>query len=619
MPCNHYLQKPKIPEMSTNLHRPSSDPDQQILYGLVGSPGIVIGQVVVISRHPEQTQRHTLPNDQVAAELLRFQEAVARVENELIALRSQFSTDLAEALSILDSHLLMVRDTVILDGTLTLIKQKRINAEWALSRILAEIRDKFEHIRDPYIKDRFSDIQYVVSRIFNQLSGRQEDLLGALDEPVIVVSDDFSPEDTIRMPAKNILGFLTEKGGITSHTSIVARSLDLPAVVGLEKVTSRCVTGDTVILDGFSGRVYLSPTLDQQTQYLEYKRQHRVFSDELAGYIHRTSETVDGLQVRLSANIEVLEELKTVQKYGAEGIGLFRSEFDFFQYKDPPDEQQLYKHYSEVLVRLAPAPVTIRTLDVGGDKFASRLTGSDLHFECERNPALGLRSIRFSLKKPDLLKMQLRAMLRASVHGRLRILLPMISSFDELRKVRKMLSNIMEDLDAAGIAFEQNVEVGIMIEVPSAVVMADTLAAEADFFSIGTNDLIQYSLAIDRANEYVAHMYEPLHPAVLRLIKQTVDAGHNQGIEVAICGEMAGDVVTAPVLLGLGVDELSMRPSAIPHVKRLLRHSCSRQLQEIGRQVLKCADGVDVRNLLTRYLPTYYPEEFGNQCRNVTS
>ncbi len=600
-------------------HKPSAVHDQQTLYGLCGSPGIVVGKVVVVHHHPEKTRRYTLQTDELPAEVERFQAAVTRAEKELLELKNQFSKGFAEALSILDSHIQMVQDAMIIEGTITLIEQDGLNAEWALSHILGDIRAKFDRIQDVYIKDRFADIEYVVSLIFGQLAGQQQDLLSATDKPVIVVSDDFSPEDTLRMQANNVLGFLTEKGGLTSHTSIVARSLGLPAVVGLDKITSKCTTGETVILDGFSGRVYLSPTRDQQKQFSEYRRQHRVFSDELAGYIHLASETLDGLRIRLSANIEVLHEMQAVQKYGAEGIGLFRSEFDYFQQAEPPDEHSLCAGYSKLLAGLAPDPVTIRTLDVGGDKFAARIRNSDLSLEYERNPALGLRSIRFSLKEPELLMTQLRAMLRASVHGRLRLLLPMISSFNELRQVKHLLQEVMAGLERANIPFDPDVEIGIMIEVPSAVVMADTLAAEVDFFSIGTNDLIQYSLAIDRGNESVAHMYEPLHPAVLRMISQTVSAGHAQGIEVAICGEMAGDVVTAPVLLGLGVDELSMRPSAIPHVKRLLRHSCSRQLAELGVLALKCADGVEVRNLLTRYLPTYYPEEFGDQCRNVNS
>ncbi len=587
--------------------------EQQTLYGISGSPGIVVGKILVLSHQREQYGRYTLDTDRVEAEVERFRAAVTRTEEELTGLRRQCEEDLADTLSIIDSHILMVRDRMILDRTITLIREQQINAEWALSKALGLIKKKFDTIADSYIRDRFADIKYVVDRLSGQLSGRRQELLSEAAGPVILVSDDFSPEDTLRMQSKEVLGFLTEKGGVTSHTAIVARSLGVPAVLGLENITRICTTGDTVILDGFSGRVYLSPSPDQQRQYLEYDRQHRAFSDELAWYIHLSSETVDGLRVRLSANIERLTELQTVHQYGAEGIGLFRSEFDYFHQDRIPDEDTLYATYRDLLAGIAPAPVTIRTLDVGGDKFAAYLRKSGLDPDLERNPALGLRSIRFSLRESNLFITQLRAMLRASCFGRLRILLPMISSLSELQRVRSMLNAIMEDLHQEEIAFNPAVEVGIMIEVPSAVVMADTLAAEVDFFSIGTNDLIQYSLAIDRGNEYVAHMYEPLHPAVLRMISQAVDAAHQQGIEVALCGEMAGDVVTAPVLLGLGIDELSMRPSAIPHVKRLLRHSCFRQLRDLGEKVLKCGDGGEVRNLLTSYLPEYYPVEFAER------
>jgi phosphotransferase system enzyme I (PtsI) len=587
--------------------------EQQTLYGISGSPGIVVGKILVLDHQLEQYGRYTLDPQQVEGEVERFRAAVNRTEEELAGLRRQCEEDLADTLSIIDSHILMIRDRMILERTITLIRERQINAEWALSLALGMIKKKFDTIADGYIRDRFADIKYVADRISGQLSGRRQELFFNDTEQVILVSHDFSPEDTLQMQSKKVLGFLTEKGGVTSHTAIVARSLGVPAVLGLEKVTSICKTGDTVILDGFSGRVYLSPTPDQQRQYLEYDRQHRAFSDELAWYVHLSSETVDGLHVRLSANIEMVTELQTVHQYGAEGIGLFRSEFDYFHQGRIPDEDTLFATYRDLLAGIAPAPVTIRTLDVGGDKFAAHLQKSGLRLDLQRNPALGLRSIRFSLRESNLFITQLRAMLRASCYGRLRILLPMISSLSELQRVRSMLNAIMKDLQQEDISFNPGVEVGIMIEVPSAVVMADTLAAEVDFFSIGTNDLIQYSLAIDRGNEYVAHMYEPLHPAVLRMISQAADAAHQQGIEVALCGEMAGDVVTAPVLLGLGIDELSMRPSAIPHVKRLLRNSCFRQLTDLGEKVLKCGDGGDVRNLLTSYLPKYYPVEFAQR------
>jgi len=587
--------------------------EPRTLYGIGASPGIVTARVLVVKRRTYRAGWYRIPDSQVEQEVRRFLEATNRAEKELEAMRTTLADDLADALSIIDSHLLMLRDRMIIGRTVEIIREKAINAEWALAQALGRLKKSFEAIDDPYIRQRYADVKYVADRVFGLLSGRQQDQPAGDGERVIVVGHDFSPEDTLRMRRENLLGFVTEKGGMTSHTAIVARSLGLPAVVGLENVTNICASGDLVILDGFSGRLYLHPSPDQVAQYREYARQHRSFSEDLALYIHLVSETPDGYRVRLAGNIEMKEEAQTVLRYGGEGIGLFRSEFDYFNREQVPDEDMLTRTYSDLLATLAPMPVTIRTLDVGGDKFFDHLPETNIRLDQERNPALGLRSIRYSLREPALFKTQLRAMLRASVHGRLRILLPMIGSLSELHRVKGILRQVQEGLLRDGVPFDQGVEIGVMIEVPSAVVMADALAAEVDFFSIGTNDLIQYSLAIDRGNQYVAHMYEPFHPAVLRMIAQTVQAGHGQGIEVCMCGEMAGDVVSAPVLIGLGVDELSMRPSAVPHVRRILRRSRHQQLVELGQAVLACADGGEVRNFLTRYLPAHYPEEFG--CR----
>ncbi len=584
--------------------------EPRILHGSGASPGIVIGKVLVLTRRTRRAGWHNLPGKEIAAEVARFEQAIMRAEQELVTLRGQFEKDLSDALSIIDSHILMIRDRMIVDRTIDIIRTKKINAEWALAKSLGKIKRKFEDIDDPYIRTRYMDVKYVADRVFGILAGQEGDPLADIAEDVIVIARDFSPEDTMHMRSDRILGFVTETGGDTSHTSIIARSLGIPAVVGLREMTRLCSTGDEMILDGFSGRVFLEPTLDQKKQYVEYKRQHQEFSDDIAFYIRLSPETIDGHRVSLLANIETVGELDAVMQYGAEGIGLFRSEFEYFHHKASPDEETLFRSYRHLLATLDPLPVTIRTLDVGGDKFADHLHLDGLRLDLERNPALGLRSIRYTLHAPATFMMQLRAMLRASVHGRLRILFPMISSRDEFVMVMDIFERVKDDLAEKGIAFDPNVEVGIMVEVPSAVVMADILADEVDFFSIGTNDMIQYSLAIDRGNEYVAHMYEPLHPSVLRMIKQTVDAGHARGIEVAICGEMAGDVIAVPVLLGLGLDELSMRPSALPFVKRLLRHSSSRQLYELGARVLQCSDGPEVRSFLDSYLPQTYPAEF---------
>lgn len=583
----------------------------ETFYGIGASPGITVGRILVLKRQTRRARWDHLPAEKVELEIERFLSAVDGAENELLMIRNEFADDLADSLSIIDSHILIVRDRMIVDRTIDIISEEKINAEWALAKALARIEKKFAGLADIYIKERYSDIKYVADRVFGLLAGRQIDALSQIDEKVIVVAHEFSPEDTVRMRSEKILGFISEKGGYTSHTSIVARSLGIPAVVGLKDVTGICETGDMVILDGFDGRVFIHPTARKKKQYLAYERQHRVFTEEIAFYTQLAPETQDGHSIRLAANIEMLDELKGVLRYGSEGIGLFRSEFDFFHRDSIPDENTLFATYRELLSVLNPQPVTIRILDAGGDKFTERLPQVSGYYDAERNPALGLRSVRFLLRETNLLETQLRAMLRASVYGRLRILLPMITSLGELLRLKNIISKVKADLTGENRAFHPTIEVGIMIEVPSAVIMADALAKEVDFFSIGTNDLIQYSLAIDRSNEHVAHMYEPFHPAVLRMIKHTVDCGHASGIEVALCGEMAGDVVAAPILLGLGIDELSMRPSVIPYMKRLLRHSCFKQLTNLGKEVLKCGEASEVRSLLASYLPKYYPEEFG--------
>ncbi|MDR2550465.1 MAG: phosphoenolpyruvate--protein phosphotransferase [Desulfobulbus sp.] len=588
----------------------NTPPPLRTLQGIGVSPGIVAATVVVLKRQTLRAGWYHLPADHIEKEVERFAGAVQAAGDELLQLREKLAGDLADALSIIDSHVLMLRDRMLVERTIGIIRHKNVNAEWALAQALSEIKERFDRIDDPYIRERFADIKHVADRVFGLLSGREHGLLAGEDRPVILVANDFSPEDTLRMQAGNVHGFLTEKGGITSHTAIVARSLGLPAVVGIEHATSLLATGDLIILDGGSGRIVLDPGPTEIQRVQESDRRNRLLADELDAYIHLVSETVDGFAVRLSANIETLEELPAVLRFGSEGIGLFRSELDYFNNRRPPNEEQLVTTYQQLLATMAPYPVTVRTLDVGGDKFFNRFPGNRAWLDRERNPALGLRSIRFSLYEQDMFRSQLRALFRASVHGRLRILLPLISAPAELRQVKGIVAEVLAELAAKGHFVAENVEIGMMVEVPSAVVMADVFAAEVDFFAIGTNDLIQYSLAIDRGNQYVAHLYEPFHPAVLRMIRQTVEAGHANNIPVSLCGEMAGDPLCAPVLMGMGLDELSMRPAIVPKVKRLLRHCRSSELRQIAQQVLQCGDCGQVRNLLGRELAKLYPGEY---------
>jgi len=535
---------------------------------------------------------------------------VARAEAELQGLRSQVREEVADALSIIDSHLLMLRDRRLSQRTAAIITREQINAEWALARSLEEIADRFNRIADPYLRERYQDIKFVADRVFGLLAGRPEEFVRQEEDPVILVSETLAPEDLIGLSLDRVQGFIAESGGLTAHGVIVARSLGLPAVVGVEDVTRWCASGDTVILDGYAGRIHLRPGPDQRRRYREYARQHASFEDELARYAFLRAETRDGYAVRLAANLERVDEVAAVQRFGAEGVGLFRSEFDFFRADRLPGEDELYQRYRTLLTAMAPHPVTIRTLDVGADKFLRHLPWLGIRLDRQPNPALGLRSIRFSLWAPELFRLQLRALLRASVHGRLRILFPLISSVEELVKVRELFDEERHRLRREGGAAPGDVEIGIMVEVPSAVLVAEALAAQVDFFAIGTNDLIQYALAIDRANEYVAHLYDPFHPAVWRLIAQVVEAAHGQGVEVGVCGEMAGDPVTVPILLGLGVDELSMRPSAIAYVKRMLRRSAYPRLARLAETLLSMEDSGEVRQYLHLELARLYPEEF---------
>ena len=430
-----------------------ADSAERTLKGIGISPGIVVARVVVRKRHAWRTGRAHLPAEQIEREVERFLRAVIDAGRQLAMLREQLATDLADALSIIDSHLLMLKDRMIYDRTVEIIRREQVNAEWALARALTDIRDRFEQIDNAYIRERYSEIRHVADRVFGLLTGQAGDAPLGADEPAILVANDFSPEDTMRMQAGNVLGFLTERGGLTSHTAIVARSLALPAVAGLEHVTSLLATGDLVVMDGGRGLVVLEPDAETIRRGREEEQRRQAMAGELEHYLHLVSETVDGCAVRLGANIERLDELPAVLRQGCEGIGLFRSEFDYFQGQGAPSEDRLVAICTRLLAGAAPHPVTVRTLDVGGDKSCQHLPGAPDWLDRERNPALGLRSIRFSLYERTLFRPQLRALLRASVHGRLRILLPLVCALSELQQARECIGEAAASLDADGLAY----------------------------------------------------------------------------------------------------------------------------------------------------------------------
>jgi phosphotransferase system enzyme I (PtsI) len=486
------------------------------------------------------------------------------------------------------------------------IKQSWINSEWALKINLDRLRKIFNSIDDDYLKSRKTDLDYIEQRILRNLTGRGTEVLSQIKEEVIVVAHDLSPADTAQMAKDKVTAFVTDMGGKTSHTAIMARSLEIPAVVGSETATHFINTGDTLIVDGTTGVVVVNPSPEIIQEYLDRHRTRQRIELELFQYRDLPAETLDGYRINILANIELVDEIPSVLEHGAEGIGLYRTEYLYLNRKDLPSEEEHFQAYKTVAQAISPHPAVIRTLDIGGDKFMSHLDLAE-----EMNPAMGLRAIRFSLKEPEIFKVQLRAMLRASAFGKVKILLPMISGVSEIREVKRILNEVRLSFTAERIPFDPHIEIGIMMEVPSAATIADILAKEVDFFSIGTNDLIQYTLAIDRVNEYVTHLYEPLHPAILRLVRQVVKAAHDGGIRVAMCGEMAGEPLFVPMLLGLELDDLSMNVLSIFRVKKILRAYTLRECKELVKASLELSTPEEIEELVRASVRKKFPDEFG--------
>lgn len=586
-----------------------------ILQGIGISPGIVIARALPFEPGGIVRKRKLDSVALVEPEQERFRNAVARTEEKLRLAREQFSALMADYASIIDTHSLILRDKKVFDQTLKNIADKKINAEWALETTLSQIEEMFARMEDSYIRSRFLDVRQVADRVFTELSGADTWPYDA-GQMAILVARDFSPEEILQM--NDQVGFLAEMGGETSHSAIVARALGIPAVVGLRNICSLISANDLIILDGARGRVHINPDKNLLDYYRDKQIKYRHSRAAIVSHAHLRAETLEGLFLTVQANLEISAEVSQALEYGADGIGLFRSEYLYLTSADSPDEEFLFKTYKDLLSVASPLPVTIRTFDLGADKkFISR-PGQSSEFcrkmaqqwSTEANPALGLRAIRYCLHEPRMFETQLRAIFRASVFGRVRILFPMISSYCELINVKKIIASVQKELLAADVPFDENIEFGVMIEVPSAVMVADALAQEVDFFSIGTNDLIQYSLAIDRGNEQVSHMYEPLHPAILRMISQVVGAAHGAGIEVEICGEMAGEEKYLPLLLGLGLDSVSMHPQAIPYIKRMIRQSETESTERLAEILMQCASAAEVREYLQNYLVHNYPEIF---------
>jgi phosphotransferase system enzyme I (PtsI) len=575
---------------------------ETVFKGIGASPGIVIGRAYLLDRRKVVVAGKRIQEVDVKNEVARFRKALEVSKSQIEDIRKRFTKDLGRSHRyILDTHILLLEDKMLVDGTIKRIREQQVNSEGALRDTIDVIVRKFDAIADEYLRERKHDVEQVGERVLRNLVGRKQESLADIREEAIIIAHDLAPTDTLVMRKDKVLGFATDAGSRTSHTAILARSLGIPATVGLDKITAAVKTGDVVILDGIHGMVLVDPDEETFLDYLKKQRSFQYFERELIKLRELPAETLDGHRVHLQGNIELPEEVATVVDHGGAGIGLYRTEFLFLNKPDLPTEEQHYQAYRHVVERAAPDTVVIRTLDVGGDKI-----GLPIKVDKEPNPVLGLRAIRFCLKRRDIFRTQLRGILRASAHGSIKILFPMISGLTELREARSIMEEVKAELRAEGMPFDEQMQVGVMIEVPSAALIADLLAREVDFFSVGTNDLIQYTLAIDRGNEHVAYMYEPLEPAVLRLLQRVSLAAHEAKIGLAMCGEMAGDPLYAAILMGLGFEYLSMNVASIPWVKKVVRSVHMRDAVELADLVMQ----QPTADLARRSAETFMSERF---------
>jgi phosphotransferase system enzyme I (PtsI) len=576
----------------------------RVLKGIPASGGVAIGKGFFLNRVLPRSVRSTIGRDQVDEEVAAFHRAVARSREQILAIRDSVTDPSSEHHQILSVHLALLEDSMLVEQTVRTIRENQFAADWAFNKVLQNLLETFHRIEDPYLRERGHDLRQIGHRVLENLAGRPVDSIAAIRDPVVIVAHDLSPADTAQILKSPVLGFATDVGSRTSHTAITARSLGIPAVVGVEGATEEYRSAETVIVDGEEGVVVFDPTEEAVREYQERRKAYAQRTRDLAKFARLPTITRDGKTLLLLANIEFPEEADVALRSGAYGVGLYRTEFLFLNRKDLPSEEEHFATYRKVVEKFVRHPVTIRTFDLGGDKFASQIELAD-----EMNPAMGLRAIRFCLKEKEIFKPQLRAILRASTYGKVRMMFPMISGVGELREAMAVVDEVRGELRRRRIPYDKEMPIGIMVEIPSAAIVSDLLAREVKFFSIGTNDLIQYSLAIDRVNEHVSYLYEPLHPAILRLIRRVVEAGHDAGIPVSMCGEMAGEPFYSYALLGLGLDELSMNAAAIPRVKRILRKSVAYEAKEFAGSLLLHATAAEIGRALRKKVEDLFPDE----------
>jgi len=576
-----------------------------VLNGIAASPGLAMGKAVVFAKRDVRVPFRRIEQSEIEGEIARLHAAVDESKRQLGETRDKVAAEMGESYArIFDAHMMILEDSRTMAEVESKIKSG-FNAEFAFNSVFLKHEKDLWEKGDVYIRDRAGDIRDVRKRVLSNLSGTRKlsQDLSELQTDVIVIAHDLSPADTAQMRKERVLAFATDIGGRTSHTAIMARSLEIPAVVGLQNVSSRVSDGDTVIVDGNRGKVIVSPTPETEEKYKLEMQRYASFTTGLLKFKDLPAMTIDGHSIMLSANIESHEEVQSVIEHGAQGIGLYRTEFIYIGREGLPTEDEQYEIYRSVAEAIKPEPVIIRTMDLGGDKFLSAFESPK-----EMNPYLGWRGIRFCLARKDIFKTQLRAILRASAVGNVKIMYPMISGLDELIEANQVLEEVKEDLRSEGMKFDEACEVGIMVETPSAVVIAPELARHVKFFSIGSNDLIQYTLAADRGNEKVAYLYEPLHPSVLRLIKQTIDVAKESGIWVGLCGEMSSDLVCAFILLGMGIDELSASPYVVPAVKDMVRSVYFSDAQRIATTALETTDPARIRQMVLECIGREFPD-----------
>jgi phosphotransferase system enzyme I (PtsI) len=564
---------------------------EKVFRGIAVSDGVCKGKILVLHHTRHVIARREIPDSEIEAEVRRFEQSLVRTRQQITDIQHRVAASMSAAeADIFDAHLLMLEDRVLIEEVIRAIRDQKVNAEFAFHTVSERYIAALADVDDEYLRERAADLGDLAGRVLDNLFEVKDTLdLRRLAEPCILVAHDLSPSTTAQLDKKLVLGFATDVGGKTSHTAIMARSLDIPAVVGLQTASEELATGHYALLDGYNGILIVNPTDQTLFEYGQLVKIKESLEVKLREIRSQPAVTLDGQRVHLSANIEDQNDIPAVLEHGAEGVGLFRTEFLFINRDRLPTEEEQAAVYRQVAAALKPQPVIIRTLDLGGDKFASHL-----ELAREVNPFLGWRAIRFCLAQPELFRAQLRAILRASAEGNVKIMYPMISGLEELTQANAFLEKCKTELRAEKIPFDENLEIGAMIEIPSAALIADALARRVKFFSLGTNDLIQYTLAADRTNEKVSHLYDPTHPAIVRLIKNVVEAAHRHGIWAGVCGEIAGDYVLAPLLVGLGVDELSAAPPVIDEVKYIIRSVKSSEAQALAEFALQCESSAEI-------------------------